>query len=121
MGGVLKMSKSEELTRQWKDGILPEGHYYIRCKCEESGEDSEEIIDRYERFIDEDAGFYTPDSEILEVLSKVPTYKEDEERSYTELELRSELETLIGILYKNTNYHRWLQANFPKELAKLQL
>lgn len=115
------MSKNEELTQQWKDRILPEGYYYIRCKCEESGEDSEEIIDRYERFIDGDAGFYTPDSEILEVLNKVLTYKENEERSYIELELQSKLETLIGMLYKNTNYHRWLQANFPKELAKLKL
>ena len=115
------MSKSEELTQQWKDGILPEGHYYVRCKCEESGEDSEEIIDRYERFMDGDAGFYTPNNEILEVLDKVPTYKENEERSYTELGLRSELETLISMLYKNANYHGWLQANFPKELKKLKL
>lgn len=116
------MSKiSEELTQQWKDGILPEGHYYIRCKYEESGEDSEEIIDRYERFMDGDTGFYTPDSEILEVLDKVPTYEENEERSYTELELRSGLETVIGILYRNADYHGWLKVNFPKELEKLKL
>ena len=115
------MSKSEELTRQWKDGILPEGHYYIKCKCEESGEDSEEIIDRYERFIDGDAGFYTPSNEILEVLNKVPTYQENEERSYTEIGLRAELDLLITKLYKHPEYHGWLEMNFPKELKHLKL
>lgn len=116
------MSKiSEELTQQWKDDILPEGHYYIRCKCEESGEYTEEIIDRFERFSDGDSGFYTPNNAIVEVLNKVPTYQENEERSYTELGLQSELELLISKLYKNVDYRGWLQANFPKEIQKLKL
>lgn len=116
------MSKiSEELTQQWKDGVLPEGQYYIKCKCEESGEFTENIIDRFEHFTDGDSGFYTPDGVIIEVLDKVPTYEENEERSYTELGLRSELELLILKLYKHPEYHRWLQANFPNELKKLNL
>lgn len=116
------MSKiSEELTQQWKDGILPEGHYYIRCKCEESGEYTEEIIDRFERFADGDSGFYTPNNAILEVLNRVPTYQENEERSYTELGLRTELDLLITKLYKHPEYHGWLEMNFPKELKHLKL
>lgn len=113
------MTKS--LTEQWRDGTLPDGHYYVQYdKCSPFIREAYGMIE-LKRCID---------SEKIEVLSAVPTYEQfvglmddskELDKAYDKINLlEKKLEIATKALKKYAESDNWFEEDIHGEVWSFQ-